>query len=329
MLVSTPVQSLFDTQMGQKEQCLLRSFDAVSRENRKFVFPWERDTRFSEPLMYEERKISLGEVIDQMYRFAVYAALSGEPVHAFIASQRKCKASFLYEETPTLIKEILYDITSEEGGISRKNLVRLIMRLDVFRGMINQNGMNGLQSIPEFGWWAVAHVYLRALSNKKLEWKSISETIDMTRKEFPVNEYDRLLETLVKVSIRINLPKWDGSTNDFTFMLRGALETWQSQSVFDKESIKFAMMSRLRSDVSRKNKNGGTPREEDLIEFSEATIAIFEKGEEASDMNSKFFRFLLGAYEGGYRYESNKEWKKRKELKESEKNVVGDVAVNQ
>lgn len=328
MLVSTPVQHLLDTQT-KKGPDLLRSFDAVSRENRKSVFPWEGDTRFSEPLMFEERQIPLGDVIDQMYRFAVYAATSGEPVHSFIASQRNCKSSFLYEETPALLKEILGDITNEEGGINRKNLDRLIRRLDLFRGMLRENGMNGLQSIPEFGWWAVAHVYIRALSNKKVKWESISKTVVMSRKEFPVNEYDRFLETLVKVSICINLPRWDGSTNDFTFMLRGALETWQSQSIFEEKTIKFAIMNRLRSDVSRRIKNGRVPREEDLMEFSEAAIAIFQKGEAESDMNSKFLRFLFSAYEGGYRYEANKEWKKIKELKESAKNRTEQTAINQ
>lgn len=328
MLVSTPVQHLLDTQTKKGEINLLRSFDAVSGENRKSVFPWEGDTRFSEPLMFEERQIPFGDVIDQIYRFAVYAATSGEPVHSFIASQRSCKSSFFYEETPAVLKEIFEDITNEEGGISRKNLGRLIRRLDMFRGMLKENGMNGLQSIPEFGWWAVVYVYLRALSNKKVKWESISKTVAMSRKEFPMNEYDRFLETLVKVSIRINLPRWDGSTNDFTFMLRGSLETWQSQSVFEEKTIKFAIMNRLRSDVSRRMKNGRSPREEDLMEFAEAAIAIFQKGEAESNMNSKFLRFLFSAYEGAYRYESNKEWKKRKELKESEKNGIEQTAIN-
>jgi hypothetical protein len=83
--------------------------------------------------------------------------------------------------------------------------------------------------------------------------------------------------------------------------------------------------------VSRRNE--WKPKETELMElskeFSEASIAIFRKGEAESDMNSKFLRFLFGAYEGGYRYEANKEWKKRKELKEAEKIVASQTPVNQ
>ena len=334
MLISTPVRSIFDTHAsaGWVDDGKYVSFNADDKERRKAFFPWESDTFFSEPLLFEARQTTVVDSVRQLYRFAVYAALSGEPVHAFIANQRKCNASFLCEEMPTFIKEILTCIINGEGGISRNNLVRLIRVLDIFRLMLDKkkipDGMSALQSIPKFGWWAISHVSLRSLSKGNMSWESVSKKINLSRKEFPMNEYDRFFESLVSASVKIYLPRLNRSDNEFTFMLRGALKTWQSQSVFNRETIKFAIMSRLRADVARKS--GGTPKEKDLMEYSEAAIAIFEKGEAESEMNSTFIRFLLGAYEGAYRHEVEEERKRKKtEDKGPGKEVEKAIVANQ
>ena len=68
--------------------------------------------------------------------------------------------------------------------------------------------------------------------------------------------------------------------------------------------------------------------DDDLMEFAEAAIAIFEKGESESEMNSKFTRFLIDAYAGAYRQEANKEWERRKQVKKSG-NDMKPIAVNQ
>lgn len=329
MIVSTPVRSMFNTHAvaGSIEDIYyVSSFDAYNREKRKGIFPWEGDATFAEPLVFESEQFSLVDIVNQVHRFSVYAALSGEPVHAFIASQRKCNSSFLYEGIPTILRELVSDIENNDGGVGRNNLVRLIKRLDLFKMMLRQNGISELQSVSRFGWWAISHVCVRALSNNNMKEETFFQNIHLARKEFPMNEYDKILEKLVRSSVRIYLPRSNGSDNDLTFMLREALKVWQSQSVFDRETVKFAMANRLRSDISRRI--GVNAMDDDLMEFAEAAIAIFEKGESESEMNSKFTRFLIDAYAGAYRQEANKEWERRKQVKKSG-NDMKHIAVNQ
>jgi hypothetical protein len=324
MLLATPVRHLLDTRTGDGEKNLLRSFDAISKDNRKKILPWEADACFDEPLLFEERPTTLNEVIDHMHRLACYAALSGEPVHAFLASQRECKAAFLYEGTPELLQELLCDLTNEEGGVSRAHLDRLVRRLDLFKAMLAENdGMAGLQALPCFGWWATAFVMARAALREKDGWKPRTHHfVELARKEYPMNEYDAWLDTLVKRALEIHRPRRDASGAEWTLMLRIALETYQKHYAFGPEATRDAIAQRLRADLSRRYPDlFQKDLDERLHAFAEAAHGLLAKAEEEFELESGFTRFLLAAYEGGLRRAVAEHWKRRENSTEAEATV--------
>ncbi len=321
MLIATPVRHLLDTRTGDVEKSLLRGFDAISRDLRTKILPWETDARFDEPLLFEERPTALGEVVDHMHRLACYAALSGEPVHAFVASQRECKAAFLYEGTPELLKELLHDFMDGEGGISRVFLIRLIGRLELFKAMLAENdGMSGLQAMPRFGWWAAAFVMARAANGQKDGWNTrTAHFLELARKEYPMNDYDTWLDTLVKSALATHRPRRDASGAEWTLMLRIALETYQKHYAFGPEATRDAIAQRLRADLSRRYPDlFQKDLDERLHAFAEAAHALLAKADEEFELESGFTRFLLAAYEGGLRRAVTEFWKNRETSPEAE-----------
>lgn len=329
MLIATPVRHLLDTRSGDREQNVLRSFDAISKNHWKKILPWEADARFDEPLLFEERPAALDEVVDHMHRLACYAALSGEPVHAFLASQRECKAAFLYEGTPELLKELLTDLMDGEGGVSRgcksgqdiTDLERLIHRLELFKAMLAENdGMAGLQALSRFGWWATAFVMARAALREKDSWKPRTiHFVELARKEYPMNEYDAWLDTLVKCAAETHRPRRDASGAEWTLMLRIALETYQKHYAFGPEATRDAIAQHLRADLSRRYPDFfQKDLDERLHAFAEAAYNLLAKAEEEFDLESGFTRFLLAAYEGGLRRAVTESWKHRGTSPEAE-----------
>jgi hypothetical protein len=334
MLIATPVRHLLDTRTKELQQNVLpnflRGYDAVSRENRNKVLPWQTDARFDEPLLFEERPTALGEVVDHMHRLACYAALSGEPVHAFLASQRECKAAFLYEGTPELLKELLHDLMDGEGGVSRGRkpgqditiLERLIHRLEMFSFLLDERegkkcgGMTGLQAMPRFGWWAAAFVLSR-IAIRRGKWETqLTHFVELARKEYPMNEYDAWLGTLIKHAVEIHRPDRKASGAEWTLMLRTAFETYQKHYAFGPEATRDAIAQRLRGDLSRRYSRHLD--EEHLRTFAEAAYALLAKAEEEFELESGFTRFLLAAYEGGLRRAVTEFWKNRETSPEAE-----------
>lgn len=319
LLIATPVRHLLDTRTGDRQKGVLRSFDAISKDNWQKVLPWEADARCDEPLLFEERVTALDEVIDQMYRLACYAALSGEPVHAFIASQRECKAAFLYEGMPELIKELLNDLMNEDSGIGRKYIERLVRRLELFKTMFNEyEGVTGMQALPRFGWWAVAFVLFRALSrandrDRERLARRFFGFVEFARQEYPMSNYDDDLEILVTRAAETHRPKKDASGAEWTLMPRIALETYQKHYVFGPTATQDAITERLRADLSRRY--GADLYQKDLDErlhaFAEAAFKLFAKAEQEFDLESSFIRFFLAAYEGGLRRTIRERWKNR------------------
>ena len=319
LLIATPVRHLLDTHTDDRQKGLLRSFDVISKDNWRRVLPWEADAHCDEPLLFEERVTALDEVIDQMHRLACYAALSGEPVHAFIASQRECKAAFLYEGMPEFIKELLNDLISEDNGISRKDIERLARRLDLFKAMLSEyEGMTAMQALPQFGWWTVAFVLSRALSRaadrdrEKLA-RRFFRFVEFARQEYPMSNYDDDLEILVTRAAETHRPKKDASGAEWTLMPRIALETYQKHYVFGPTATQDAIAERLRADLSRRY--GADLYQKDLDErlhaFAEAAFTLFAKAEQDCDLESGFIRFFLAAYEGGLRRTIRERWKNR------------------
>lgn len=326
LLIATPVRHLLDTRASDRQRNVLRSFDVISKDNWQKVLPWESDARCDEPLLFEERVTALDEVIDQMHRLACYATLSGEPVHAFIANQRECKAAFLYEGMPELLKELLGDLVGEDSGISRKYIEQLAHRLDLFKAMLREyEGMTGMQALPRFGWWAAAFVLFRTLSRatdrdrEKLAGRFFW-FVQFAREEYPMSNYDDDLEILIMRAAETHRPKKDASGAEWTLMPRIALETYQKHYVFGPMATRDAIAERLRVDLSRRY--GTDLYQKDLDErlhaFAEAAFKLFAKAEQDCDLESGFIRFFLAAYEGGLRRTIREHWKNRATLEKAD-----------
>jgi hypothetical protein len=316
MLVATPVRHLLDTCGGDQQNSVLRGYDAVSKDGHRKVLPWNADAGFDEPLLFEERPKAFEETVDHMHRLARYAALSGEPVHAFVASPRACRAAFLYEGMPELLKELLADITAPEGGVSRAHLHRLALRLDLFLALLRENdGMAAMQALPRFGWWAAAFVLGRAARQAKGGWsQGITHHVAAMREEYPMNPYDQWLDALVRLSVDIHQPDIRNATGaEWTLPLRTALQTYQKHYAFGPGGTQDAIAQSLRANLSRRFDHRRTKDlDERLQTFAEAAYGLLAKAQEEFDLESGFLRFLFAAYEGGYRREVAEYWKHNK-----------------
>lgn len=316
LLIATPVRHLLDTHGGDREKNILRSYDAVSREGHHKIFPWNADASFDAPLLFEERPTGFLKTIDHIYRLACYAAWSGEPVHAFISNQRECMLAFLYEGMPELVKELLHDMNIEGDAISHLYLEQLVRRLEMFHALLNENdGMAGMQALPRFGWWAVAFVLIRAARREKDGWNSRSiHYFELAQKEYPMNEYDQWLDSLVQHSVDIHKPRSDASGAEWGLILRTALETYQKHYQFGPQATRDAIAQMLRANLSRRLQENLYKKDLDerLQSLAEAAYALLEKAAGEFDLESGFLRFLFAAYEGGYRRQVAKYWKQSK-----------------
>lgn len=314
MLIATPVRHLLDTRAIDEAQELLRSYDAVSREGWKKILPWHADARFDKPLLFEERPAGLVETVDQMHRLACYAALSGEPVHAFVARQRDVRAAFLYEPMSEILKELLQDLLDADGGVSRAVLASLLDRLELFKAMLAENeGLSALQVLPRLGWWAATFVFLRAALRQKDGWGGRARYfVELAREAYPMNVYDEWLEQLIACAVETHRPRNDASGAEWTLMLRTALDTYQKHYAFGPVATRDAIAQQLRAYLLRRDANlNRKGLEERLQAFAESACALLMKADQEYNLDSSFTRFLFAAYEGGLRRAVSNYWKQR------------------
>ncbi|MBX6396485.1 MAG: hypothetical protein IRY98_12460, partial [Alicyclobacillaceae bacterium] len=147
LLVATPIRSWLYQRYAEsveKEEAssLIYAVDVINKDGWLRALPWNSSTAESLALVWEPRKNGLEEALAQMRNFAAYAAFSGEPVHAFIASHRSCPESFVYEPMPELIKRLLEKagVCNERYGVYRKNLPLLIELLEAFLTLLKIHG---------------------------------------------------------------------------------------------------------------------------------------------------------------------------------------------
>jgi hypothetical protein len=273
------------------------------------LFPWEADSRYNAPLLSEGRPTSLKETVAQMHRFARYCALSGEPVHAFLSAQRECRSTFLYEPVPALIKG-LFDrpvneerLMDEKGGVSRKHLARLINCLELFKAMLAENeGMNGMQAMPRYRWWAAAFVFSRAAKGQPWD-RQQKRFLEIAKEEYPMTKYDEILEKLVALAAETHRPRFDASGSEWTLIMRTALEVYQDRSPWGREATIPLLYQRLRSDLLRRYRDSLYMKglDDRLQKIAETAYELLVQGEEKRDLDAGFVRNLLGAYEGWLR----------------------------
>jgi hypothetical protein len=264
LIVATPFRGLIkpiDTK-GElvQDNNVINSFTSANREKWKEVLPWNIDTSGHFPFVLESIDAGFDSAVDAMYRWAVFALHSGNPVHIFASSQRDSSASFLFEQTPPLIGKLLEDLSVhdrdldkfwrdlspqdkkrlggekkikelkafipyEHGTVRRNNLPRLVKRLELFHQMLRTNyGHDVLTSMLGFGWWAVA--WFQQVSNTKN-----TRQIELAKQEYPMNKHEEsdTLKHIAYLAAQLQrYPGWDAGNSDRTFCLDIALEQFHT-----------------------------------------------------------------------------------------------------
>ena len=166
LLVAMPFRSVFKPLRDVVESNtggvrVIDSFMAVNEKDAgwKQVLPWNLDVSESMPLILETVDTDFDSRLHTMYRMAVLALYSGDPVHVFISTQRDIRAAFAFEYTPPLLQSLLRDLTAANdmpGTIRRDKLPDLVQRLALFRQIIaTPYGHDVLSALSSL--WLVGH----------------------------------------------------------------------------------------------------------------------------------------------------------------------------
>ena len=146
LLVAMPFRSVFLPvyDVVQRAEGGVRAIDLFMAVNEKSagwkqLLPWDLDVSEAMPLLLETVDMDFDSLLHTMYRMAVLALYSGDPVHVFISTQRDIRAAFVFEHTPPLLQSLLRDLTEPHdtpGAIRRDKLPDLVQRLGLFRQII-------------------------------------------------------------------------------------------------------------------------------------------------------------------------------------------------
>jgi hypothetical protein len=342
LIVATPFRALIkpiDTTGESRistEGNVINSFHAMSKKDWMRILPWNIDASSQFPFVLESMDAGFDNAVDAMYRWAMFALYSGNPVHIFIASQRECQASFLFEQTPPLIRKLLADlsvsqpdleelspeskkrlkqrlvkkqlseialISDEHGTIRRFYLPKLVKRLELFRTILRTNhGHEVLAAMLEFGWWAVAWLQMISASRNV-------QPIDLAKTEYPMNQQQESskLQHIAYLAAQIQrFPGYDASNSDKYFCLDAVLEQFdtsnrypliQSDSTARIAGMAGELEKRLNSGRSRHAKNGeGGSVSQRCQLFAHAVFTFILDCEKAHRLDARFRRFLRAAY---------------------------------
>ncbi|KHD09157.1 hypothetical protein PN36_23355 [Candidatus Thiomargarita nelsonii] len=319
LIVATPLRGLIkplDTSVTEKyepDENIINSFNAMSSKGWQRVLPWNLDVSQNFPFILESIDPGFDSAVDAMHRWAVFALHSGNPVHIFISSQRDCKASFLFEQTPPLIRKLL---AVPQGGIRRNHLPQLVKRLELFKNILRTNyGHDVLTAMPRFGWWAVA--WFQQISDKKN-----TQQIELAKKEYPMEKHSLTLENIAYLAAQIQrYPGADAGNSDKTFCLDIVLEQFDTSKRYPVDATtKIAGMAgelekRFDSGRSRHAKNGdGGTFSERYHKFAQAVFEFVNLCEKEHRLDARFRRFLRAAYSHLFMEKSLAHTRKNKDI---------------
>jgi hypothetical protein len=323
LIVATPLRGLIkplDTRDYDPDENIINSFNAMSSKEWQRVLPWNLDVSKNFPFVLESIDPGFDSAVDAMHRWATFALHSGNPVHIFISSQRDCRASFLFEQTPPLIRKLLADLSvhqtdldelglnelkkfvpQEQGAIRRNRLPQLVKRLELFKNILRTNYSHDvLTAMPSFGWWAVA--WFQQVSEKR-----DLQQIELAKKEYPMDKYSSRLEHIAYLAAQIQrYPGGDAGNSDKTFCLDIVLEQFDTSKRYpalQKDvTARIAGMAgelekRFDSGRSRHAKNGeGGTFSERYHKFAQAVFEFVSLCEKEHRLDARFRRFLRAAY---------------------------------
>jgi hypothetical protein len=282
---------------------VIDSFMAVKEKDAgwKQVLPWELDVSESMPLMLETVDTDFDSRLHTMYRMAVLALYSGDPVHVFISTQRDIRAAFAFEYTPPLLQTLLRDLTVADdlpGTIRRDKLPDLVQRLALFREVIaTAYGHDVLSVLPAYGWWTIAWFQARLIQDdKSFDGRKVSST----REVYPM-EQDAQLERIAELATYVQrYPGRRASNNDRTFALATILEPFNTGKQHGQAGAVTiaAMAETLEQSLERRDMYArGEGR---LVErchvFAQEVYAFMIRNTNQGRFDGRFHRFMLAAY---------------------------------
>jgi len=281
---------------------VIDSFMAVNEKDAgwKQVLPWNLDVSESMPLILETVDTDFDSRLHTMYRMAVLALYSGDPVHVFISTQRDIRAAFVFEYTPPLLQSLLCDLTEASdmpGTIRRDKLPDLVQRLALFRQIIaTPYGHDVLSALPAYRWWAIAWLQARLIQDEKFFF---AQQVTGAREVYPM-EQDAQLERIAELATHVQLyPGPRASNNERTFSLTTVLEpftTGKQHGQTDAVTI-AAMAETLEQALKRRDMaKGEWHLEERCHAFAQEVYAFMIKNTEQGRFDGRFHRFMLAAY---------------------------------
>ncbi|GEM_PF-1364536 len=305
ILVATPFRALIKGSFTEGEESALRSYQIYSTDTKKGktwrdFLPWNVDHSGYYPFDLEEIPSGFEETLKAMQRWAKFSLISGNPVHVFVAAQREVKSSFVFEQMPPLLETLLNDlsvstadidalaaqlreqkgekiaqqITSElyalqkheDRSIRRSKLPLLVERLSRFQMMLTfNNGMDALQAMREYGWWAVAWLHQRNLNpnSPKQDRSSLDWLVQFAIKpeHYPMTEETSKLKQLADLAAQIQrYPGYDASNSDKRFCLSIAIEQLENRSncgLQDETTLVAAIAGNLNDSLKRRGLETG------------------------------------------------------------------------
>lgn len=306
LVIALPVRMLWHTPLGDQPQPL-RSFDAVAFKEQGWtkVLPWQSDQGMIFPLEFEEKpERDLADsgrnddVLSQVWRLSLYAALSGEPVHVFTAAQRSLPTAFYYEPLPAWLRTLVGDLyaSGPVEGVSRPNLPRWIARLELLRQLSQMGpGREALMDLPQFGWWVGAWLVARTDSANA---PASLRLLDQLEEEYPMQTYSELLTQAAQSVVAIQSLNGKSSTNQWTHVIRRVMteyQAWHGNPDMTRDVMVKTLAGLIYHDVSRSEDYA--VKDERVTEAVDACLRVVEHMDQKDGLSSKTMRYLLAAFE--------------------------------
>ena len=306
LLIALPVRAVWHTPADSVPEAL-RSFDAVAFKENGWtkILPWQADQGLTFPLGFEEkpdRDIADSgrndDVLSQVWRLSLYAAMSGEPVHVFISAQRPLPTAFYYEPLPAWLSWLLGDLhrSGATEGVSRQDLPAWITRLGILRQLSQMNGSReALMDLPQFGWWVGAWLIGRAEADGTPNSKQI---LHQLKEGYSMENYSDLLnqaaQGVADIQRRLN---YDSTRSQVTRVFRRVLDEYQAlngENGVDREFMLSAISGLIYQDLSRSETRVDDER---VMATVDVCLSIVEQADQDEHLSSKMAKYLLAAFE--------------------------------
>ncbi len=305
LLVALPVRALWHTP-GDAVPQALRSFDAVAfKENRwTKVLPWQADQGLTFPLGFEEkpdRDIADSgrndDVLSQVWRLSLYAAMSGEPVHVFVSAQRTLPTAFYYEPLPAWLWWLLGDLhrSGDTEGVSRQDLPQWITRLEILRQLSQMNGSReAMIDLPHFGWWSGAWLVGRAEAGSS---PVSQQMLNQLKEWYPMEDYSALLNQAAHGVTDIQRLSYDATRSQVNRIFRRVLDEYQAlhgQKGVTRDFMLEAIAGLVYQDLDRSEDRVDDRRVRQTVDVC---LRIVEQADQDDHLSSKMVKYLLAAFE--------------------------------